>query len=417
MAKEHTRVSTSPLSASGSLDNMGFRSPKKGESLLDEGLAFSTNYLKNLSGLNVTNGLGEQVSHALELPLHHRMQRLESRWYIEAHSKRPDANKVLLEIAKRDFNRVQCTLQRDLQEVSGWWVDMGLAEKLSFTRDRLMECFFWSVGIIFEPQHSHVRKELTKVAALVTTIDDVYDVYGTLDELELFTSAVERWDIKAVENLPDYMKLCFLALYNTGNKMIYDTLKKQGENVLPYVTKVWADLYKAFLKETTWCYNKHTPTFEEYIDNAWISVSAVVFLVHTYFLLNPKITKQALECLENHHSLLHWPSLIFRLSNDLSTSAAEVERGETANSISCMMRGSLHISEESARQYISNLVENSWKKLNKDGAAATPFTEQFVKAARNLARISQCIYQYGDGHGAPDTRAKNRILSVIIDPI
>ncbi|KAM2525927.1 hypothetical protein TB1_023381 [Malus domestica] len=182
------------------------------------------------------------------------MQRLESRWYIEAHSKRPDANKVLLEIAKRDFNRVQCTLQRDLQEVSGWWVDMGLAEKLSFTRDRLMECFFWSVGIIFEPQHSHVRKELTKVAALVTTIDDVYDVYGTLDELELFTSAVERWDIKAVENLPDYMKLCFLALYNTGNKMIYDTLKKQGENVLPYVTKVWADLYKAFLKETTWCY-------------------------------------------------------------------------------------------------------------------------------------------------------------------
>ncbi|RXH68081.1 hypothetical protein DVH24_028228 [Malus domestica] len=334
----------------------------EGESLLDEGLAFSTNYLKNLSGLNVTNGLGEQVSHALELPLHHRMQRLESRWYIEAYSKRPDANKVLLEIAKRDFNRVQCTLQRDLQEVSRWWVDMGLAEKLSFTRDRLMEYFFWSVGIIFEPQHSHVRKELTKVAALVTTIDDVYDVYGTLDELELFTSAVERWDIKAVEILPDYMKLCFLALYNTVNKMIYETLKKQGEN-------------------------------------------------------SQGITKQALECLENHHSLLRWPSLIFRLSNDLSTSAAEVERGETANSISCMMRGSLHISEESARQYISNLVENSWKKLNKDGASATPFTEQFVKAARNLARISQCIYQYGDGHGAPDTRAKNRIRSVIIDPI
>ncbi|CAN6571654.1 unnamed protein product [Malus baccata var. baccata] len=298
-----------------------------------------------------------------------------------------------------------------------WWVDMGLAKKLSFIRDRLMECFFWSVGIVSEPQHSHVRKGLTKVAALVTTIDDVYDVCGTLDELELFTSAVERWDIKAVENLPDYMKLCFLALYNTVNEMVYDTLKEQGENALPYVTKSWADLCKAFLKETTWRYNKHIPTFEEYIDTAWISASGVVFLVHTYFLLTPKITKQALECLENHHNLLRWPSLIFRLCNDLSTFEAEMQRGETANSISCMTRGSMNVSEEFAREYISNLVQNSWKKLNKDGASGSPFTAQFVQAARNLARISQCVYQYGDGHGAPDTRAKNRILSVIIDPI
>jgi isoprene synthase len=73
-----------------------------------------------------------------------------------------------------------------------WWKDMGLAKNLSFTRDRLMECFFWTVGMAFEPELSNLRKGLTKVAALVTTIDDVYDVYGTLDELELFTDAVDR---------------------------------------------------------------------------------------------------------------------------------------------------------------------------------------------------------------------------------
>ncbi|RXH68086.1 hypothetical protein DVH24_028233 [Malus domestica] len=334
----------------------------EGESLLDEGLAFSTIYLKNLSGANVTKGLAEQ-----------------------AYSKRPDANQVLLEIAKRDFNKVQCTLQRDLKEVSRWWVDMGLAKKLSFIRDRLMECFFWSVGIVSEPQQRHVRKGLTKVAALFLMAFH-------------YVLMLLRWDIKAVENLPDYMKLCFLALYNTVNEM-------------------WADLCKAFLKETTWRYNKQIPTFEEYIDTAWISVSGVVFLLHTYFLLTPKITKQALECLENHHNLLRWPSLIFRLCNDLSTFEAEVQRGETANSISCMTRGSMNVSEEFAREYISNMVQNSWKKLNKDGASGSPFTEKFVQAARNLARISQCVYQYGDWHGAPDTRAKNRILSVIIDPI
>lgn len=55
-----------------------------------------------------------------------------------------------------------------------------------------MENFFWTIGVIFKPQFSYCRRMLTKVGALLTTIDDIYDVYGTLDELELFTDAVQR---------------------------------------------------------------------------------------------------------------------------------------------------------------------------------------------------------------------------------
>ena len=73
-----------------------------------------------------------------------------------------------------------------------WWKRTGLAENLSFARDRLMENFLWTVGVIFQPQFGYCRRMSTKVNALITTIDDVYDVYGTLDELELFTDAVER---------------------------------------------------------------------------------------------------------------------------------------------------------------------------------------------------------------------------------
>lgn len=72
---------------------------------------------------------------------------------------------------------------------------------MSFARDRLMENFLWTVGVDFKPQFGYRRRVATTVNALITTIDDVYDVYGTLDELELFTDAVERSVVLALCNI------------------------------------------------------------------------------------------------------------------------------------------------------------------------------------------------------------------------
>jgi len=69
----------------------------------------------------------------------------------------------------------------------------GLGEKLDFVRDRPMVYFLWTVGVIFEPQFGNCRRMLTKLNSLITTVDDVYDVHGTLDELELFTDVIVRF--------------------------------------------------------------------------------------------------------------------------------------------------------------------------------------------------------------------------------
>lgn len=53
--------------------------------------------------------------------------------------------------------------------------------------------FLWSVGITSEPQHGYCRLQITKAIQIISVIDDVYDVYGTLDELELFTDVIERF--------------------------------------------------------------------------------------------------------------------------------------------------------------------------------------------------------------------------------
>ncbi|OIW05927.1 hypothetical protein TanjilG_07203 [Lupinus angustifolius] len=387
----------------------------EGEEIMDKAKDFTSFHLR-VHNEDKESIHFEKVSHALELPMHHRIQRMEAQWYIDAYGRRKDANRVLLDAAKLDFNIVQSTLQKDIQELSQWWKEMGLVPKISFSRDRLMECFFWTVGMVFEPQFSHVRKGLTKVTSLITIIDDVYDVYGTLDELELFSAAVESWNIKSIQLLPDYMKICFLALYNTINELAYDTLKDKGQFILPYLTKAWSDMLRAFLQEAKWCRDKNLPKFNDYLNNAWVSVSGGVILIHAYFLLNHDITEEALVSLENYHNLLRRPSIIFRLCNDLGTSMSELQRGEVANSIVCYMCEN-DVSYDGAYKHIHNLLDENWKKLNKDRVTYSPFPKPFVEIVINLARMSRCTYLYGDGHGAPDNAAKNRIWSLIIEPI
>ena len=69
---------------------------------------------------------------------------------------------------------------------------MNLGAKLKFSRDRLFENYLWAAGVAYEPRFSKCRKVLTKLICILTVIDDMYDVYGSLEELVLFTSAIKR---------------------------------------------------------------------------------------------------------------------------------------------------------------------------------------------------------------------------------
>ena len=67
---------------------------------------------------NIDQNLAIEVKHALELPLHWRMPRLEARWVIDVYEKRQDMNHILVELAKLDYNMVQATHQEELRHMS-----------------------------------------------------------------------------------------------------------------------------------------------------------------------------------------------------------------------------------------------------------------------------------------------------------
>ena len=81
-----------------------------------------------------------------------------------------------------------------MYDVFRWWKDLDFIRKLPFARDRVVEGYFWIMGVYFEPQYSLGRKMLTKVIAMASIVDDSYDSYGTYDELIVYTDALERLD-------------------------------------------------------------------------------------------------------------------------------------------------------------------------------------------------------------------------------
>ena len=72
-----------------------------------------------------------------------------------------------------------------------WWKKVDVVVYFPFARDRLLECYFWPLGVYYEPQYALGRKFVTKLAAMTTILDDFFDnVSGIQAELELFTQAI-----------------------------------------------------------------------------------------------------------------------------------------------------------------------------------------------------------------------------------
>ncbi|KAK4276127.1 hypothetical protein QN277_019115 [Acacia crassicarpa] len=387
----------------------------EGEIILDEARNFSSTYLKEFVHENKEdNEISLLINHALEIPLHWRIKRLEARWFIDVYERRQNMSPALLKLAKLDFNILQAKYQEDLKHASRWWKRLGLEEKFSFLRDRMVESFVWTVAFAEEPQFGYYRRMTAKVNAVVTFIDDIYDTYGELEELEVFTQIVDRWDIDAIDSLPEYMKICFLALYNFVNEVAFDVLKEKGHNTIPYLKKVWADLCKTYLVEAKWHRNGYKPSLHEYLENGWISIGGPAILVHAYVVLSNSSLLDSVS-LDEYYDIIRSSSIVFRLVNDLGTSEREKETGDILKSVDWYINET-GASEADARGHINWLISETWKKMNKE-ATTSPEFKSFIDVALNIGRMSFCMYQYGDAHSIQNLETKNNIMSLLFQPI
>ncbi|KAJ8573698.1 hypothetical protein K7X08_010209 [Anisodus acutangulus] len=87
-----------------------------------------------------------------------------------------------------------------------------------------------------EPQYSEARVMLAKTIAMISIVDDTFDAYGIVKELEVYTDDIQRRDINQIDRLPDYMKISYKALLDLYND--YETeLSKDGRSEVVHYAK------------------------------------------------------------------------------------------------------------------------------------------------------------------------------------
>eukprot|EP00261_Vitis_vinifera_P015409 XP_003635413.1 PREDICTED: (3S,6E)-nerolidol synthase 1 [Vitis vinifera] len=372
----------------------------KGEDTLEEIGNFSSQLL-NAWNTHNDHSQARIVRNTLGHPHHKSLAKFMAKSFLSDFQGTDGWVNVFRELAKMDFNVVKSIHQKEMLQVSKWWKDLGLAKELKFARNQPLKWYMWPLAVLPDPSLSEQRVELTKPISLVYIIDDIFDVHGTLDELTLFTEAVNRWEYAAVEQLPDYMKICFNALNGITNEISSKVYNDHGWNPMESLRKAWACLCNAFLVEAKWFADGHVPKADEYLKNGVISSGVHVVLVHMFFLLGHGITKRNVDVVDDFPEIISSVAKILRLWDDLGSAKDENQDGHDGSYLECYMKEKPGTSIENARCHVMHTISETWKSLNNECLAPNPFSTCFTKACLNVARMVPLMYSYDDNRCLP----------------
>ncbi|XP_019249349.1 PREDICTED: (-)-germacrene D synthase-like [Nicotiana attenuata] len=384
------------------------------EEILDEAVNFTITHLKLLLP-TLSNSLAMKISNALKYPINYTMVTVATRKYISFYQE-DKAEDVLLNFAKLDYNILQKMHKSELCDITRWWKELDFAKALPFTRDRVVELYFWSLSVYFKPQYKFGRNVLTKVLCFISIADDIYDTYGTIDELTLLTNAIERWNIDdASEQLPSYMKLYYLALLDIYSEIEKELAKDNKSFQVNYSIFQMKKLIKAYFQEAKWCHGNNVPTMELYVKNGIRSSTIPCLATLSWLGIGNEATKEAHDWLASEPPILVASSIIARLSNDIVSHEREQEGGDISG-VKCYMN-EYGVTKEEAYMEIRKIIDGSWKDLNLECLKSPVVPRVLLMLVLNLARMSKFSYKDEDSYTFSKNNLKDIISEVLVDLI
>ncbi|CDP18846.1 unnamed protein product [Coffea canephora] len=387
-----------------------------GENVLEEALKFSMSNLESMIP-NLSNFLAAQVVQALKVPIQKSLTRIAARQYISFYQQDESHDKLLLKFAKLDFNILQKLHQKELGCLTAWWKNLDFATNTPFARDRLVECYYWILGVYFEPKYCLARTILTKVISITSIIDDIYDVYGTIDELTIFTDAIERWNIHELDQLPSYMRHCYRALLDTYTDYEEELGREAKSERLTYAKlEAMKKLVKAYFEEAKWFHNGYVPRVEEYMKVALVTGAYMMLATTSMVGMGDSVTTQAFDWITNEPLIVRAASVICRLMDDMAGHEFEQERGHVASAVECYVNEH-GVTKQEAFDELNRQTAKAWKDINGECLNSNAVPMEALQRVLNLAKVICLIYKDEDGYTHSATVLKDYISLMLVDPV
>nr|WCC60123.1 terpene synthase [Pityopsis ruthii] len=371
----------------------------QGEIILDEALEFSKTHLEHIAKdpLRCNKTLSRHIHEALERPVRKRLSRLDAIRYIPFYEQQDSHNKSLLRLAKLGFNRLQSLHKKELSQLSKWWKEFDAPKNLHYVRDRLVELYFWVLGVYFEPQYSRSRIFLTKVIQMAAILDDTYDIYGTYEELEILTKAVQRWSIACVDTLPDYMKVMYKRLLEIYEEM-EETMEKDGKAYqLHYAKESMIDLVTSYMTEAKWLHEGHATTFDDEYKSITNTTAGYKMLTTSSFVGMPgdMATEESFKWALNNPPIIKAAADVSRIMDDIVGHKEEQQRKHIASNVEMYMKKH-NLTEEDVYDLLKEIVEDAWKDINRETFMCKDIPMALKMRAINLARVIDTLYKKDD---------------------
>ncbi|CAI9088756.1 OLC1v1023179C3 [Oldenlandia corymbosa var. corymbosa] len=388
------------------------------EDILDKALVFTTSQLKSMVP-NLNSSLTTQINHALDMPIHKTVTRIGARQFMSLYQEDESHDPLLLSFAKLDFGIIQKLHQEELSDLTKWWKGLDTPNEIPFARDRLVECYLWSLAMYFEPKYSFARTTVAKLFALTSILDDFYDIYGTSDQLVVLDNAIHRWDISCLDELPKYMRPCYQALLSVFSEMEKESLKVVGKTKsVDFAISSMQAISRAYHEEASWIHDENLPTYDEYMKLALVTSTYPMIVTCSTVSMWGIVRENALDWVTKNPLILRVSSAIGRLMNDIVSFEAEQERGELASAVQCYMM-QYGVSKEEAILELEKEITNAWKDVNQEWllGSASGVSKIVLERIFNLARITYLTYKKEDWYTNSFSVTKDVIKSVLVDPI